>query len=166
MCTGRRTLIALILCAYGCTSSQLGSKDVAAATDAESAVHQAVWQFDFVDTNNEPLGYLLLAFTDERIDEPTCGNDYWKKMVLLENNLDFDFGVESLPAYFINGPWLTIDLTASVCYIDHTLIGDITQEGAAGFFNFSHQLGGYNIGRFTARPYSGVHPTESGDVRG
>ena len=88
--TGRRTLIALILFAYGCSSSQLRSQDVAAATDTDSTVLHAVWQFDFVDTNNESLGYLLLAFTDEGIDEPTCGNDYRKKMVVLEDRLDFD----------------------------------------------------------------------------
>jgi len=164
--TGRRILNALILFAYGCTSSQLRSQDVAAATDTEPTVLHAVWQFDFFDTNNQSLGYLLLAFTGEGIDEPTCGNDYWKKMVVLEDRLDFDFGVESRPAYSINGPWLTIDLTASVCYIDHMLIGDITQDGATGFFNFSHKLGGYNIGKFTARPYSGARRTESGDVRG
>ena len=121
----------------------------------------AVWRFDFVDTHHESLGHLLLAFTNESIDEPSCGNDYLKKMVVLEDGLDFDFGVESRPAYSINGPWLTVDLTASVCYIDHKLIGDITQGGAAGFFNYSHKLGGYNIGRFTARPFSVARPANS-----
>ena len=160
------TLIALIFCLYGCTYSQPRSQDLATETDTEPVAHQAVWRFDFVDTDHNTLGYLLLAFTNDSIDEPTCGNDYWKKMVVLEDSLDFDFGVESRPAYTVNGPWLTIDLTASVCYIDHNLIGDITEDGASGFFTFSHKLGGYNIGRFTARPISRERLAESEDLPG
>jgi len=146
-----------MLCIGGCTSIPPGKLELAAA-DTERPRCQDVWQFDFVDTNNESLGYLLLALTDDSVAEPTCGNDYWKKMVILEDSLDFDFGVESRPAYTVNGPWLTADLTASVCYIGHMLIGEFTPDGASGFFNFSHKLGGYNIGRFTARPYSAERP--------
>ena len=148
------TLFALMVCVYGCTSTQSRSQDLAATPDTETRAYPAVWRFDFVDNNHESLGYLLLAFTEDSVNEPTCGNDYWKNMVVLEDNLEFDFGVESRPAYTVNGPWLTIDLTASVCYIDHNLIGDITPDRASGFFTFSHKLGGYNIGRFTARPVS------------
>jgi len=148
------TLLALIISLYGCTSTQPRSQNLVAMPDTKIAADQAVWRFDFVDTNHESLGYLVLAFTEDSVDEPTCGNDYWKKIVVLEDSLDFDFGVESRPAYTVNGPWLTIDLTASVCYLDHNLIGDITRGGASGFFTFSHNLGGYNIGRFTARPVS------------
>jgi hypothetical protein len=141
----------------GCASTQ---QDPATTSAPDSADNQAIWRFDFVDSNNESLGYLVLAFTNDEINEPTCGNDHWKKMVVIDDELDFDLGMESSPAYFLNGPWLTIDLTASYCYIDHMLIGEMTPNTASGFFNYSHQLGGYNIGRFTAWPNSGTGPAE------
>jgi hypothetical protein len=149
------TLLAPLLCLIACSSSP----EIATSDAGETAARNAVWQFDFVDTEQRSRGYLLLAFTDELVDQPTCGNDYWKKIVVLDDGLDFDLSVEPRPAYTVNGPWLTMDLTASVCYLDHKLIGDITPDGASGFFNFSHQLGGYNIGKFTAnQPESGVVP--------
>lgn len=160
------TLLALTVCLYGCISTQPRDQDLAATPDAQSVEDATVWRFDFVDTDKESLGHLLLVFTQDSVDEPTCGNDHWKNMVVLENSLDFDFGVESRPAYTVNGPWLTIDLTASVCYLDHNLIGDITPDGASGFFTFSHKLGGYNIGRFTARPVFWERPAESVDWPG
>lgn len=160
------TLLALTVCLFGCVSTQPRDQDLTATPDTITVEDLTVWRFDFVDTDQESLGYLLMVFTNDTVDEPTCGNDYWKNMVVLENSLDFDFGVESRPAYTLNGPWLTIDLTASVCYLDHNLIGDMTADGASGFFTFSHKLGGYNIGRFTARPVSRARSAESVDWPG
>ena len=123
------------------------------------------WRFEFVDIDEKPLGYLVLVFSEDGIDEPTCGKDHWSKMPVLENGLDFDFGVEFRPAYTIHGPWLTIDLTSSVCYLDHILIGNIAPDGVSGFFNLSHKLGGENIGSFTARPVLQVSATGQPDIK-
>ncbi len=87
------TLLALIVCLYGCTSTEPRDQNLAATPDAETVPHQTVWQFEFVDTDQESLGYLLMVFTNDNVVEPTCGNDDWKNMVVLENSLDFDFGV-------------------------------------------------------------------------
>ena len=160
------TLLTLIVCLYGCVSTQPSDQDLAATPATYTVEDQTVWRFDFVDTDQESLGYLLMVFTDDSVNEPTCGNDYWKNMLVLENSLDFDFGVESHPAYTVRGPWLTIDLTASVCYFDYKLIGDITPDGASGFFTFTHKLGGDYLGRFTARPVSWERPAESEDWSG
>ena len=97
---------------------------------------------------------MVLAFTETRVGEPICNNDGWSQMLVLEDKLNFDFGVRLRPAYLISGPWLTIDLTSSICYLDHNLIGNITPEGASGFFTSSHRIGGQNIGKFTAGPVS------------
>ena len=141
----------MILCLCGCASSQTDSDEQSATSGVAPA---AAWRFDFVDTENKSLGYLVMAFSDQPVDEPTCGYDYWKKMVVLDDKLDFDFGAEFQPAYTIFGPWLTIDLTASVCSIDHNMIGDISADGASGHFTLSHKIGGNNLGRFTAHPVS------------
>lgn len=110
------------------------------------------WRFEFVSSEQESLGYLVLVFTTDLIEEPTCGYGYWKKVAVLEDRLNFDFGTDFRPAYTIFGPWLTMDLTSASCNIDHTLIGDISSEEASGTFNLAHPLGGSNLGRFTARP--------------
>lgn len=156
----------LLLCLCACASSEPVDQAQTASDGAASQSQQPVWRFDFVDDNQDSLGYLLLAFTAEAVDEPTCGKDYRKKMRVVEDRLDFDLGVEAQPAYSINGPWLTIDLTASVCYIDHNLIGDITDDGATGFFTYSHRLGGRSIGSFTAHPVSATSSSEPADFPG
>ena len=102
------------------------------------------------------LEYMVLAFTDKKIDEPACGRNEWAKMLVLEDSLDIDFGVNPQPAYLILGPWLRIDLTASACYLNHNLIGDISPDGASGHFTLTHKIGGRYLGKFTARPVSEV----------
>lgn len=147
-------MLALVSCA--CVSSQAVDAVPPDRPDDESGRINATWRFEFVDRNGKSMGHMLLVFTADKIDQPTCGNDDWQKMLVLEDNLDFDFGVDSRPAYSLHGPWLTIDLTSSVCYLDHILIGDMTPNAASGFFNLSHQIGGENIGRFTAKPLSNL----------
>ena len=147
-------LIVLVVGSWGCASVQTDGLEPEVAVGIDSNSAPATWRFDFVDKEDDPMGYMVLQFTDEKINEPTCGNDDWSLMRVLEDNLDFDFGVDSRPAYYIHGPWLTIDLTSSVCYLDHNLIGNIDTVGASGFFNVSHKIGGQNIGRFSAAPVS------------
>ena len=103
------TSTVVILCLCGCASSQTDGDDQLLTSGAAAA---AAWRFDFVDTEDKSLGYLVMAFTDQQVDEPSCGYDYWKKMVVLDDKLDFDFGAEFQPAYTIFGPWLTIDTQA------------------------------------------------------
>jgi hypothetical protein len=148
-----RLSILLIWCLGACASTKNDSSQL--APDAKEAADMA-WRFDFVDTTDSPMGYMVMAFTTERVDEPTCGKSDWAKMLILEDNLDIDFGVDPRPAYLIMGPWLRIDLTASVCYLNHNLIGDITPESASGYFTMTHKVGGSYIGKFTARPVSEV----------
>jgi hypothetical protein len=143
----------MVWCLGACASANYDSGQL--APEAEEAADMA-WRFDFVDTMDSPMGYMVMVFTDEKVDEPTCGKDEWAKMLILEDSLDIDFGVDPRPAYLIMGPWLRIDLTASVCYLNHNLIGDISPENASGYFTFTHKIGGRYIGKFTARPVSKV----------
>ena len=132
-------LLALILCFCASVSTQEHQQGHAAEPNAKTTAEEAAWRFEFVDTNDDPLGYMVLAFTETQVGEPICDNDGWSQMLVLEDELNFDFGVESRPAYLISGPWLTIDLTSSVCYLDHNLIGNISPGGASGFFYFVAQ---------------------------
>jgi len=145
-----RLNILLVLCLGGCASTNHDSSQL--APDAEAA--DLAWRFDFVDTTDSSIGYIVLAFTEEKIDESACGRNEWAKMLVLEDNLDIDFGVDLRPAYFILGNWLRIDLTSSVCYLNHNLIGDISPDGASGHFTLTHKIGGRYIGKFKARPAS------------
>ena len=158
-------VLALILGNCGCISTQVDDADPDVSLSAKADAADVAWRFDFVDVDQKPLGFLVLVFSEDRVDEPTCGNDHWSRMPVVENGLDFDFGVEFRPAYTIHGPWLTIDLTSSVCYLDHMLIGNIAPDGVSGFFNLSHKIGGENIGKFTARPVSRAETTELPGIR-
>ena len=56
------------------------------------------------------------------------------------------------PTYEIRGPWITIDLTGTICNVGYRFLGELGDDGATGFFNYSHKMGGENIGRFVATP--------------
>jgi len=146
----------LVCCLCACVSTKHSSRLTESAPDAEIAAEDVAWRFDFIDTAGSSMGFMVLVFTDEKIDEPTCGNDNWARMIILEDALDIDFGVDPRPAYSLRGSWLRIDLTASVCYLNHNLIGDISPEGASGYFTLTHKIGGRYIGKFTASPVSQV----------
>ena len=111
-----------------------------------------VWQIVFVDRDQNDLGTIRLALTDEPIDEQYCGDPYLRKAVILDDDLDFELGIEKLPAYSISFFWLRLDLTASSCNTNFLLLGNIDRNEATGFFNFAHPLGGEYLGRFWAEP--------------
>jgi hypothetical protein len=108
------------------------------------------WRFEVVDNQQRSLGHILLLLSGQDTDSEDCVDEGWKKAVVLVDTLDVDFGFDINPAYNIHGRWLTIDLTATVCDADYKLFGQLDGENAAGNFNYSHLLGGYNIGTFTA----------------
>ena len=77
------------------------------------------------------MGHILLHFTGENVAAP-CDNRGWKRAVIVEGKIDYDFGFELQPAYRVHGHWLTVDLTASVCGADHLFNGDLGDDGASG----------------------------------
>lgn len=111
-----------------------------------------VWEFLFFDRDQNDLGRIRLALTDQPIDDRYCGDAYLKKAVILEDELAFDLDLEMQPAYSISLFWLRLDLTASSCNTNFMVLGNIDATEASGFFNYAHPLGGENIGRFTAVP--------------
>ena len=111
-----------------------------------------VWEFLFVDRDQNDLGRIRLALTDEPIDDRYCGDAYMKKAVILDDELAFDLDMDKQPAYSISLFWLRLDLTASSCHTNFLLLGNIDANEATGFFNYAHPLGGEYIGRFTAAP--------------
>ena len=62
-------LLALILCFCACASTQQYKQVPAAETNARITAEEAAWRFDFVDTNEDSLGYMVLAFTETRVGE-------------------------------------------------------------------------------------------------
>ena len=125
-----------------------------------------LWSFELVDIHERSLGKIVLLMSDERVDVSSCDNRHWKKALVVEDELDFDFGFEIEPAYKIHGRWLNVDLTASICDADYNLNGELSKEGAAGFFNYSHLLGGRNIGTFTAVPVTDETAQQTGASNG
>jgi hypothetical protein len=111
-----------------------------------------VWDIEFFDRDQEDLGSIRLALTDEPIDEDYCGDAYQRKAVIIDDQLTVDLDLEKRPAYSISFYWLRLDLTASVCHTNFLLLGNIDASEASGFFNYAHPLGGQNIGRFHAVP--------------
>ncbi len=147
-----------VACLCGCVSTSADRQAATSQAQAGLNADLATWKFDFVDTNEDSLGHLVMAFTNESIGEAGCVDEHWRQLLVDEDRLDYDLGAELRPAYTLRGPWLTINLTASVCHIDHNLIGTISPDGASGYFTFSHDLGGHNIGRFFAQPIDGTDP--------
>ena len=97
------------------------------------------------------MGHIRLYFSGE-ILATACDDGDWRRATIIESEIDYDFGFELQAAYRVHGHWLTVDLTAAVCGADHLFIGELADEGASGFFNYSHRLGGSNIGTFSAAP--------------
>lgn len=92
-----------------------------------------------------------MLFTDDAVGSDACVGDHWRKALVMGNKLDFDFGVELQPAYNIDGPWLTVELTASSCSLHHRFVGDVSNDGATGSFHYVHALGATIIGTFSAK---------------
>lgn len=131
------------MCLSACASSE---------TQEAPQGFPVIWDFRFVDTEQNPLGNIRIQLTEDPIDDGYCGEDYFRKAIVLEDDLAYDLGMEKQPAYHISLFALALDLTASVCHTNFILSGPINSEEASGFFNYAHPLGGYNIGRFTATP--------------
>jgi len=110
------------------------------------------WQFIVTDGNQQALGYLRLNLTDRPLESEDCDVSGWYRADVIENKLDYELAAELAPGYSIKGPWITVDLTATTCNIGYKMVGTITNDGAAGHFNFVHSLGGENVGKFRARP--------------
>jgi hypothetical protein len=111
-----------------------------------------VWDIEFFDRDRNGLGSIRIALTNEPVDDQYCGEPFYRKAVILEDELDFDIGMEKRPAYSISFFWLKLDLTASVCHTNFLLMGNIDPTQASGFFTYAHPLGGEYLGRFTALP--------------
>ena len=111
-----------------------------------------LWDFQVSNDQQEVLGSLVMYMTDKRIDDNSCAGKHWKKAVVVYDDLDLEFDLQKEVAYTISGPWLTINLTSSSCDIGHNFVGEVSENGASGFFNVAHTFGGKNIGTFVASP--------------
>jgi len=120
------------------------------ATTPEAWRRPADWAFEVVDRDERPLGQVTLRLTARHSD--ACGEPGWLRAIIVEDHLDLGVGIVKNPAFRIVGPWLVVDLTSSTCSAGHRLVGDLGPDGATGFFNYAHRLGGENLGRFVARP--------------
>jgi hypothetical protein len=145
-----RLLIVLFLLTGCATSNHKDYGGLIAQLTPARWRQPGTWDFIILDREEHSLGHIVLRLTGEDVGADACDRDQWKRAVVLESSLTFDFGFVVQPAYRVHGRWLTVDLTASMCYADHILDGELDNEGASGFFNYHHNLGGDNIGTFTA----------------
>lgn len=143
--TAMKVLIPFILLLSACAPVE--PKD-----DLSQQSFPAVWDVRFFGKQGEGLGSMRLELTTEPIDDAYCGKPYFWKAVVLESDIDVELWRDVQPAYHIYARWLSVDLTASTCNVNYVLMGNIDRESASGFFNFSHPLGGENLGRFEAVP--------------
>lgn len=139
-----RTLLSLVLMC-GCAAAP-------ATDEPDPGRIPAVWDFEFVDADKQPLGSIRLRFRSERIDESYCGEAYFMKADVLQNDLQLDIYKSLQPAWHVFAYGLSIDLTASSCNTNYLLIGSMNATEASGYFNYSHPLGGEYMGRFTGAP--------------
>jgi hypothetical protein len=143
----------ILLCLAGCsTHSKTDFSGLIAQLTPARWQHPGTWDFRVVDQQKQSIGHLVLRLTGESVSNTACDDGEWKTAVILEDRLDYDFGFDLQPAYRVHGRWLTVDLTASMCNVDHIFNGEVDDDGASGFFNYYHRLGGNNIGAFTAVP--------------
>jgi hypothetical protein len=157
-------VIAACLLAGGCEASGPGKArparmtypDMMSQATPDNWRRARAWVFEFVDQQQRDMGSMTLLFTAEAVDDDSCADRHWKRARILADRLDFDFGFDLYPAYTISGPWLTIDLTSSICSVDHNLIGELSDDGASGHFTVSHSIGGENVGTFRARAADGA----------
>ena len=157
---------AIALCAASACASRTGDyRAVFSQMTPQSWATPGVWTFRILDRDDRPMGDIVLLLTNENPDAGSCANAGWRKAIVIDDTVDFDFGFEKSPAYSVHGRWLTVDLTASICELDHNLVGEIDEQGASGFFNFAHSLGGYNVGKFVATPGGGRPAAEPVDGR-
>jgi hypothetical protein len=148
----------MLLCLASCAARKQPGFDAYIAQLTPARWQQpGVWVFSVQDPQKESMGHIMLHFTGESVAAP-CDNRGWKRAVIFEDKIDYDFGFELQPAYRVHGYWLTVDLTASVCGAGHLFNGDLGDDGASGFFNYSHRLGGNNIGTFIAVPVEEYAP--------
>lgn len=130
---------------FGCTASP-------PADESGAVTFPAVWDFEFVDKEQNSLGSIRLGFTTEPVDADYCGESYYRKAKVLSDGLEIDLHKPLQPVWHIFAYGLSIDLTASTCNTNYVLIGNMNTEEASGFFNYAHPLGGEHIGRFTGTP--------------
>lgn len=140
------------LCLSACTTTTKPFDDralMAAMTPAQWR-NGGVWYFDVVDTEQKSIGHIVLLLTGDEVVENACLENHWKNAIVLENDLDFDFGFDIVPAYHVTGTQLAVELTASSCSVHHRFVGEATSEGASGSFHYLYSLNGNVVGAFTA----------------
>jgi hypothetical protein len=142
----------LLLCLGNCGASAPGGQSILSDMTPEAWREPRVWHFFVTDEQERQLGSIALLLTKEGVGPDTCVDSYWRKAIVMESTLDFDFGVDISPAYHLNGPWLTVELTAASCSLNHRLIGDADNDGASGSFHYIHSLNATIIGSFYAKP--------------
>lgn len=142
----------MLLCIMGCAERTRPDFAALMTQLTPTTWRQAgAWNFHISGREQESLGHITLRLTGESIDL-ACDENDWKRAIVVENKLKYDFGFALQPAYRFHGHWLTVDLTAANCGADHLLNGEMKNSNATGFFNYSHRLGGNNIGTFIAIP--------------
>ena len=160
----RRNLLffAMLPGLFGCAANNAGPDEFAAGLTPPAWRYADTWIFLVVDDQQRPLGEIVLLLTATQFSADSCAQKGSMRAVVISNSLDLDFGFDLDPAFTIHDRWLRIDLTAAICDVDHILYGEINAESASGFFNYSHPLGGYNIGTFSASPATSRPDFEEG----
>lgn len=166
---GRQLLsITVLVGLFGCTMNKPDADadaDIFVASLTPPAWHYSdTWIFRVVNDRQRELGEIVLLLTGKKTSADSCAENGSNKAVVINNSLDIDFGFELDPAFTLHGRWLRIDLTASTCDVDHVLYGEVNAKSANGFFNYSHPLGGYNIGTFRATPAMSKPDLEDGTI--
>jgi hypothetical protein len=142
----------LLLCLCSSTASSVDQAALMADLTPKEWRKPGVWYFYLTDEQQRDLGRIVLLLTDEIVGSEECTDRHWRKAIVMDTSLDFDFGVDLQPAYNLHGPWLTVELTASSCSLNHRLVGDVSSGGAAGSFHYLHALNASIVGTFSAKP--------------
>jgi hypothetical protein len=152
MKTNKHWVLAGALCLSACTATKktIDDRALIASMTPTQWRDGGTWYFDVVDNDQNSIGHIVLLLTGDEVAENACLGNHWKNAIVLDNDLDYDFGFDIVPAYHVNGTLLAVELTASSCSVHHRFVGEATSEGASGSFHYLYSLNGDVVGAFTA----------------
>lgn len=152
-------LPALVLLAGACSSQKLDFSRLSAETTPGAWKTGTQWTFVVTGLKREVRGGIILVLLDE--PAKTCSSGDWKRARIVSTTvhdppLTTWYGEPHgmlgglYPAYEIHGRYLHVLLNAPICDNDWTLRGELTEQGATGFWATEGMLGGEQIGYFMA----------------
>ena len=103
----------------------------------------AVWSFTITDRSGKPETLMFRVSSDLA---KTCISGEWRKLELIGGKAGTFAGVESQPAYSVEGSFLWISLNSNLCDADNDLRGELNGNTFTGEHTFGGVTGDRPVG--------------------